>query len=322
MFRIHKAIAAACIGASLWILGSYAQADEVVQLVVGFPPGQSVDVVGRMLADRLAPVLGKKVIVENRPGQGGSIALASVAKMPPDGNTITLAALASLVANPHLYKNVHYQTLKDFQPIGLVYNAPLVLVVNPSLPVKSVAELVAYAKAHPGKLAFSSSGNGTVSHLGMVDFEHRAGINMLHVPYQGSVKAMTDLVGGRVQVGMDTVPATQTLLKAGKLRLLAVCSPSRLSVFPDTPTVAEEGFPGFEAVAWVGLLAPAGTPKDFVDKVNGGIAALESSKKFVRLLTNIGLQSRFDTPEDFASYLRSEYAKWGELVRISGARID
>lgn len=228
-----------------------------MQIVVGFPPGQQVDIVARLLAERFASVLGRPVIVNNRPGQGGSIALGMVAKAAPDGDTLTLSALAVLVANPHLYGNVSYDTLKDFVPIGLVYDAPLVLVVHPEQPFKNAAELVAYAKANPGKLTHSSSGNGTVSHLGIVDFQRRAGIKIEHVPYQGSAPAMLDLMAGRVQVGMDTVAVTQAHIKSGKLKLLAVCSPKRLAQHPDTPTVAKFGFAGFEAVAWIGQLARA-----------------------------------------------------------------
>ncbi len=323
MVRIGKIVVSMLLSVLLPMV-AYAQtsSSEVVRLVVGFPPGQSVDIVGRMLADRLGPVLGKTVILDNRPGQGGSIALNMVAKAPADGNTLTLAALAALVANPHLYKNVHYDTLKSFEPIGLVYDAPLVLVVNPSLPAKSVAELIAYAKAHPGKLSFSSSGNGTVSHLGMIDFERRAGIQMLHIPYPGSAKAMTDLIGGQVHLGMDTVAATLPFIKSGKLRLIAVCTHARMSIFPDTPTVAESGFADYEAVAWIGMLAPVGTPKEIVNKVNQAIVSLESSPQFAERMIAIGAQPRVNTPEEFAAYLRTEYAKWGGLVKISGAKVD
>jgi tripartite-type tricarboxylate transporter receptor subunit TctC len=293
-----------------------------MQIVVGFPPGQSVDIVARMLAERFGEALHRPVIVNNRPGQGGSIALGMVAKAAPDGDIITIAALAALVANPHLYPKVPYDTLKDFAPIGLVYDAPLVLVANPSQPFNTVAELAAYAKAHPDKLAHSSSGNGTVSHLGMIDFERRAGVQLEHVPYQGSAPAMLDLIEGRVQVGMDTVAAVLPYIKSGKLKVLAVCSATRLALFPDKPTVAESGYPGYEAVAWIGLLAPAGTPQAFIDDVNRQIAEAEKTPEFVQRLEAIGAQLRTDTPQQFAVYLKAEYQKWGELVRLSGAKVD
>ncbi|MFO1079621.1 MAG: tripartite tricarboxylate transporter substrate binding protein [Reyranellaceae bacterium] len=293
-----------------------------LQIVVGFPPGQSVDIVARMLAERFTEILKRPVIVNNRPGQGGSIALGMVAKAAPDGDTITLAALAALVANPHLYSKVAYDTLKDFAPIGLVYDAPLVLVANAAQPFGTVAELIAYAKAHPGKLTHPSSGNGTISHLGMVDFKRLAGIEIEHVPYQGSAPAMLDLIEGRVQVGMDTVAAVLPYLKSGKLKALAACSAKRLAVLPDVPTIGEQGFPGFEAVAWIGLLAPAGTPPAFVREVNRAIGEALKSPDFAARLDSVGGLPRPDSPEQFAAYLKSEYAKWGELVRLSGAKVD
>ena len=198
--------------------------------------------VARLLAERLGPALGETVIVENRPGQGGSIALASLAQSPADGHTLVLAPLASLVVNPHLYKSVGYNTLKDLAPVALVADLPLLLVVNPSLPVKSVAELIAYAKANPEKLAHPSSGNGTLSHLGMEVFKQRAGITILHVPYRGSVPAMTDLMTGIVGVAMDTVAVTEPFIRGDKMRLIASAYGKRVAAFPDTPTVAEQGF--------------------------------------------------------------------------------
>jgi tripartite-type tricarboxylate transporter receptor subunit TctC len=217
---------------------------------------------------------------------------------------------------------VPYDTLKDFAPIGLVYDAPVVLVASPAEPFNTVAELVAYAKAHPDKLAHSSSGDGTVSHLGMVDFERRAGIKLEHVPYQGSAPAMLDLIAGRVQVGMDTVAAVLPYIKSGKLKVLAVCSAQRMALFPDKPTVAEAGYPGYEAVAWIGLLAPAATPQHFIDDINRQIAEAGKAPEFTGRLEAIGAVPRTDTPAQFAAYLRAEYQKWGELVRLSGAKVD
>jgi tripartite-type tricarboxylate transporter receptor subunit TctC len=299
-----------------------APSGKPMQIVVGFPPGQSVDIVARMLAERFGEALHRPVIVNNRPGQGGSIALGMVAKAAPDGDTITIAALAALVANPHLYAKVSYDTLKDFAPIGLVYDAPLVLVASPEQPFNTVGELVAYAKAHPDKLSHSSSGNGTVSHLGMIDFERRAGIQLEHVPYQGSAPAMLDLIAGRVQVGMDTVAAVLPYIKSGKLKVVAVCSAERMALFPDKPTIAEAGYPGYEAVAWIGLLAPAGTPQPIIEDINRQIVEAAKTPEFVARLEAIGAVPRTDTPGQFAAYLKAEYQKWGDLVRLSGAKVD
>ena len=296
--------------------------ERPVQLVVGFPPGQSVDIVGRLLAERLSGALGRNVVVDNKPGQGGSLALGLVAKSPADGSTYTLAALAALVANPHLYRNVPYDTLRDFEPIGLVYEAPLMLLVNPALPAKTVPELVAYAKQNPDRLTHSSSGNGTVSHLGMVSFKQRAGITMTHVPYPGSAKALLDLMSGNVQVAMETVASALPLVRSGKLRALAVCSNRRLPALPDLPTVAELGFEGFEAVAWIGLLAPAGLPKELVQRVSAELSAVTRSEDFATRLVAMGALPRASTPSEFAAYLREEHRKWGELVKQSGAKVD
>jgi tripartite-type tricarboxylate transporter receptor subunit TctC len=315
-WKLLAAVALACTAST-----ALAQ-PRPMQIVVGFPPGQQVDIVARLLAERFSASLGRPVIVSNRPGQGGSIGLGAVAKAAPDGDTVTLAALAALVANPHLYGNVTYDTLRDFAPIGLVYDAPLVLVANPKQPFDTVAELVTYAKAHPDRLSHPSSGNGTVSHLGMADFARRAGIQLQHVPYKGSADAMLDLVEGRVQVAMDTVAVTQAYIKAGKLKLLAVASPKRLPQYPDTPTVAELGCPGFEAVAWIGLLAPAGTSKDLIATLNREIGEAVRSPEFSARLEAAGVQPRTDTPEAFAAYIKAEFQKWGELVRLSGAKVD
>ena len=196
-----------------------ARAAEVSRIVVGFPPGQATDIIARLIAERIGPILGETFIVENRPGQGGSIALASLAKSQPDGRTLVLAPLASMVANPHLYKSVGYDTLKDFAPVALICDLPLLLVVNPSLPVKTVPELIDYAKAHPDKFVYASSGNGTLSHLGMEDFKRRAGITMLHVPYRGSAPAMTDLMAGVVNTAMDTVAVTQPFIQLSLIHI-------------------------------------------------------------------------------------------------------
>lgn len=193
-----------------------AQSAELTRILVGFPPGQATDLIARLLAERLGAALGETVIVENRSGQGGSIALASLAQSPPDGHTMVLAPLASLVVNPHMYKAVGYDTLKDLVPVAQVADLPLLMVVNPSLPINNVAELVAYAKANPEKLAHPSSGNGTLSHLGMEVFKQRAGITILHVPYRGSVPAMTDLMTGIVGVAMDTVAVTEPFIRKRK----------------------------------------------------------------------------------------------------------
>ena len=299
-----------------------ARSADLTRILVGFPPGQATDMVARLLAERLGPALGETVIVENRPGQGGSIALASLAQSPADGHTLVLAPLASLVVNPHLYKSVGYNTLKDLAPVALVADLPLLLVVNPSLPVKSVAELIAYAKAHPEKLAHPSSGNGTLSHLGMEVFKQRAGITILHVPYRGSVPAMVDLMGGIVNVAMDTVAVTEPFIRAGKMRLIASAYSKRVASFPDVPTVAEAGFPEVDLSAWLGIVAAAATPKERVDRLGAAITKIAQSPEIAEKLASIGALPRPMEPKEFGAFLKTEDTRWGAIVKASGVKIE
>ncbi len=262
------------------------------------------------------------MIVENRPGQGGSIALADLAKASPDGRTMVLAPLASLVVNPHLYKSVGYATLKDFAPVALVADLPLLLVVNPSVPVKTLPELIAYAKANPDKLINPSSGNGTLSHLGMEDFKRRAGISILHVPYQGSAPAMTDLMAGVVTVAMDTVVVTQPFIQAGTLRLIASAYGERIAAFPDTPTIAEQGFPGFSLSAWIGVVVPAGTPQKRIDLLGAAITNVVQTPDFGQKLAALGALARAKTPAEFGAFLHSEDAHWSEVSKAAGLQVE
>jgi tripartite-type tricarboxylate transporter receptor subunit TctC len=299
-----------------------AQAAEVSRIVVGFPAGQATDIVARLIAERVGPILGETLIVENRPGQGGSIALAALAKSQPDGRTMVLAPLASMVANPHLYKSVGYDSLKDFAPVALIADLPMLLVVNPSMPVKTVPELIAYAKANPDKINYSSSGNGTLSHLGMEDFKRRAGIAMMHVPYRGSPPAMTDLVAGVVNAGMDTVTVTQPFIQSGGLRLIASAYSRRVPEFPDTPTMAEQGFPGFGLAAWLGFVVPAGTPPERVAALSEAIVKVVQSEEIGQKFATLGVMQRTAGPEGFGVFIKSEYARWGEIVKATGAKVD
>ena len=241
---------------------------EITRILVGFPPGQATDMVARLLADRLAPALGETVIVENRPGQGGSIALASLSQSPADGHTMVLAPLASLVVNPHMYKTVGYDTLQGFCAGGAGRrSAAAAGGQSRRCRSRPCAELIAYAKANPDKLANPSSGNGTLSHLGMEVFKQSAGITILHVPYRGSPPAMADLMAGIVNVAMDTVAVTEPFIRDGKMRLIASAYSKRVAAFPDTPTVAEQGFPHVDFSAWLGVVVPAATPKERVDQL-------------------------------------------------------
>lgn len=310
------------VGALALFLAAQAQAAEISRIVVGFPPGQATDIIARLVAERIGPILGETFIVENRPGQGGSIALATLAKSPPDGRTMVLAPLASMVANPHLYKSVGYDSINDFAPVALIADLPMLLVVNPSLPIRNVAELIAFAKANPEKLVYSSSGNGTLSHLGMEDFKRRAGLTMLHVPYRGSAPAMTDLLAGIVNSAMDTVAVTQPFIQSGGLRLIASAYSQRVPAFPDTPTLAEQGFPGFGLAAWLGFVVPAGTAKERVEALSAAIIQVVQSNEIGQKFAALGVIPRTAAPDGFGAFIKTEYARWGEIVRTSGAKVE
>jgi len=307
---------------ALFVTFADARSAELTRIVVGFPPGQATDFVARLLADKPGPALGETVIVENRPGQGGSIALAALATSPPDGHAMVLAPLASLVVNPHLYKTVGYDSLKSFTPVALIGDLPMLIVVNPSLPVHNIAELIAYAKANPNKLSHPSSGNGTLSHLGMEVFKQRAGITILHVPYRGSPPAMTDLMAGTVSVAMDTVAVTEPFIKAGKMRVIASAYGKRVPAFPDTPTLAEQGFPGMDIAAWLGIVVPAGTPKDRVEKLGAAFKQMVQTPDMNEKFASLGTIPHSMGPQEFAAFLASEDDRWSAVVKSAGITVE
>ena len=319
-----KTLARILAGAALVIAQAtacFAQGDSG-KLIVGYPAGQSVDSVARVLAGRLGPAMGRNLIVENLPGQAGSIALAAVAKMPADGSILTLSASAALAGNPSLYKNVKYDPLKDFEPIGMIYDAPLLLMVSSALPVTSVKELLAYLKANPGKVSYSSPGNGSVSHLAMTEFMRRTGTEMTHVPYQGAAKSLTDLAGGQVQVSFDAIAAAQPFLQSGKVRAIAISSRDRVSTMPTIPTVAESGVEGFDMVPWVGLLAPAGTPQRTVDKISEELAKIVQSDDFSKRIILLGGRPITSTAPEFKTFLKAEVTRWAAVIKSSGAKLE
>lgn len=308
--------------ATLAAPSAQAQGDKVVKMVVGFPAGQATDIVARLLAEALKPELGETVIVDNKPGQGGSIALGLVARAAPDGSTFVLSPLAALAINPYLYKNVTYRSLTSFEPVARVCDLPLVLVVHPSLPVKTLPELIAYAKANPEKLSHPSSGNGTLSHVAMEELKTKAGMRILHVPYQGSPPAMNDLVAGTVQVAMDTVTVTRPHIDAGRLRLIAVSTRDRLSFFPDTPTIAEQGFPGLEASAWLAVLLPAQTPADKIKRLSDAVVKVVGLPELQKKFLAAGAIPHAMDAAQFAAFLKSEDQRWSKVIAQSGIKAD
>ncbi len=297
--------------------------EKNVTIVVGFPPGTATDTVGRILAERFATKFGKAFIIENKPGQGGSLGAAAAANAAPDGYTLLLSATAPFATNPHLYKKLPYDSRKSFAPIGLVSWLPYVMVTNPKSGINSVQDLIDKAKADPDKYTYASIGNGATSHLLMSMFTSQAGIKMVHVPYKGSSQSQTDVIGGQVDVTFDTVLTLLPHIKAGKLRALATGGLTRTVFLPDVPTLDESGLKGFNGGAWLGLLAPAGTPQVLIDRyhkeLNAALADSEISKRLMGIGSEI-LTSK--NPAEFDEFIQSEYVKWGQRVKESGAKIE
>jgi tripartite-type tricarboxylate transporter receptor subunit TctC len=293
-----------------------------ITLIVPFPPGGSTSIVGRIVADKLSDELGQQIVVDNRGGAGGSIGTRAVAKSAPDGYTIVLGYTGTLAIGPSLYSNVGYDPRKDFAAIGRIGTAPNTLVVHPSFAVHSVAELVAYAKANPGKVNYGSAGVGTVSHVCGEYFASAANIKLVHVPYKGTGPALIDLLGGHIPMAFAPFPATHENSKNGKLRMLAVTSATRSTLAPDVPTVAEAGLPGFEAVLRYGLAAPAGTPRPIVDKLNKTLNAVLASDEIRKRLAIEGAEPLPGTPEQYADDIDREETIWSKVVKASGAKAE
>ncbi len=295
-----------------------------VKIIVGFPPGQATDNVARMLAERLQRNSGDTFIVENLPGQGGSLALGNLAKAPNDGSVLMLAHMSALCTNPYLYKSVPSDTLKDFEAVGLIGDLPFVLVCNPALPFQNVVDLVAYARANPDKLNNASSGNGTVSHLAMEELKRKTGIKITHIPYKGSAAGLTDVMSGNVSVALETAAAVRPLVQAGKLRALAAGSATRLpGTLAGVPTLQEQGFAGFNAVTWLMVLYPAGAAKQLEQNTHTEFNAAARDAEVEPKLISAGLQPRFSSsPEEATAYLRSEFKSWGDVVKRSGVTLE
>ena len=294
-----------------------------ITLIVPYSAGGGNDVMARVAAEKMSRSLGQQIVIENRGGAGGSIATRQGARAVPDGYTLTLGGTGTLAINPTLYPNVGYDPRKDFAPIGLIGTSALVVLVNPSVPVKSIKELIAYAKANPGKMNFASAGTGSGIHLAAEYFKVQAGIEMTHVPYKGSGPALQDLVGGHVAIYFSSMPPALGLIKEGKVRALAVTGPKRSGIMPELPTVAEAGdMPGFEAVLHYGIVAPAGTPTAIVNKLNVALRAAVMSDELKAKLAADGTEPLASTPEEYAADIDKEETKWSAIVRKSGAKAE
>ena len=293
-----------------------------VRLVIPFPAGGPLDAVGRAIAQKLGDAWGQSVVVDNRPGAGGNIGADLVAKSAPDVYTVVMGALSTHAVNPSLYPSMPYDAVKDFAPITLVAITPNVLVVNPSLPVHSVQELIAYAKAHPGKLSFGSGSNGSAGHLAGELFKVDAGVDMVHVPYRGAAPAMQALLAGDTQLMFDNLASAMPQVRAGKLRALAVTTAKRSPLVPELPTMAEAGLKDFDIATWFGLLAPAGTPQPVIAKWNAEVSRILAAPDMRERLALQGAEAAPTTPEQFARFIAAEVPKYARIVKASGAKVD
>jgi len=293
-----------------------------VRLIVGFPAGGGVDVIARQLAQELTKSLGQTVVVDNRPGAAGNIAAELTAKSPPDGYTLMVGNVGALTINPSLYPKLPFDTLRDFAPVSLLATVMLVVIVHPSLPVKTLRELVALAKHRPGQLNYGSAGSGGITHLAVELLKSQNGLALVHVPYKGSAPAFTDLVGGQLQVMIDAIPAPLPLIQAGRLRALAVTATVRSPALPAVPTTTEAGFPRFVVSGWQGVVASAGTPAAIVTRLNTEIGRVLAQPEFRDKLVAQGSDPAPGTPEQFGAFLQSELTKWAAVVKASGARLE
>ncbi len=293
-----------------------------IRLVVAFAPGGFTDIVGRVTAAKLSEALGQQVVVDNKAGAGGIIGTEIGAKAAPDGYTLLLGTISTHAMNPHLYKSLPYEPVRDFAPVARVATSPNIMVVHPSVTATTVAELIALAKAKPGDLKYGSGGNGTSSHLAGEMFKAMAGVDILHVPYRSTSQATTAILAGEISLMFDTLPSSLPHVKAGKLRALAVTPKQRIAFAPDLPTVAESGLAGFEMGVWVGIFAPAGTPAPIVARLDAETKKLLALPDVVARFEALGVTPFYAPPDGLAAYLREETEKWGKVVRGANIRIE
>jgi tripartite-type tricarboxylate transporter receptor subunit TctC len=310
--------------AAMTVIASIPQAlaafpDKPITLVVPFPAGGATDAMARLTAERLGRQLGQTIIVDNRAGAGGSIAAEAVKHAPADGYTLFFATTGTMVINPYIYKRLKYEPLKDFAPIGAVASSGNVLVVNPSVKANSVKELIALAKANPGKLTYGSSGIGSSSHLSGALFAKLAGVDIVHVPYKGSAPALNDFLGGRIDMMFDTASTHMPNVKAGKVRAFAVTSARRMATVPDVPTIAEAGLPGYDVTIWYGLVASAATPKPILDRVEKALSAALAAPDMAKALEGLDAEPMPQNAAEFGAFMRAENVKWKTTTAAAGS---
>jgi len=319
----HIAIAAAAVlAATTAPAAAQIYPDRPIRVLLPVPGGGTPDVLARSVTPAMAELLGQSLVIDNRGGAGGRIAAELAARAAPDGYTLFLTSPGALTIVPHVSKDVPYDTLKDFVPIALVSSGPFLLITHPSVPVKSVKDIVALAKAEPGKLLYSSAGNGTANHLAMEQFKYAAGVNFMHVPYKGAPQAVTDLVAGRVNVTMNSIAPVLAHIKAGRLQPLGVAALKRSQLLPNVPTIDEAGVPKFESGSWLGLLAPAKTPKPILARLSEVVVKAVNTPDVRSRLEAQGAEPAASSPAEFAAQIRREYELNAKIIKIAGVKVD
>ena len=322
MFRIIKAILIAALLVVSTASSAQSYPSKPIHIIVPYPAGGTSDILARTIGQRLSESFGQPVIVENKSGANGNVGADLVAKAPADGYTLLLADIGALVISPSVYPTLPFDPVKDFAPVTMVAYSPHILVVHPSVQAASVKELVGLAKSKPGKLNFAISGVGGAPHLAGVDFAMRTGIDWTYIPYKGGAQAIADVAGGQADVTLNGMLATYPLVQGGKLKLLAVSSAKRMSAIPDIPTIAESGVPDFESGSWQGVVAPVGTPREVVARLNAEILRIVNAPEMRDRLGKQGADVRTNTPEEFGTFIRSETAKWAKVVKDANIKVD
>lgn len=327
--RISRRVAAVALATLAWAaalapISAQAQAgfpSKPITMIVPFPPGGPTDLVARVIAQKMSESLGQPVIIDNKGGANGNLGAVMAVKAPADGYTL-LYNTSSITLSPALYKSLSYDVRRDLAPVALVAVVPLALVVAPNVPVNTVKEFIAYAKAHPGKLSYGSAGNGNVTHLGAFQFVQANDIDAVHIPYKGSAPADVDLAGGQIQFMTDTVNSVMAFVRDKRMKMLAVTTSKRMSLFPDVPTLAESGMPGFEVGAWQGLMVPVNTPQPIIQRLNAEVLKALQNPEVRQKLALQGAEPLGSTPEAYGAYVKKELARWATVVKQTGATLD
>ncbi len=322
MVAMRLALAVLALNLAVEAFAQTAFPARPIRMLVPFSPGGASDTAARVVGQALGPRLGQQIVIENRPGAGGTIGTEIAARATPDGHTLLMSSNTEMVINPNLYRKLPYDTLRDFVPISMVANTPLLLVIHPSVPAKTVQELIALAKARPGALNYASSGNGSTVQLASEMFKTMAGVNLRHIPFNGSAPAVVQTIAGEAQIMFPAMPAALQQARSGKLRALAVTSSKRVAAAPELPTVAESGVTGFEIGIWNGLVAPAGTPKAILERLYSELVPVLANAEVRQSFSNIGAEVVTSTPAEFAALIKSDLAKYAKVVKDADVRID